>query len=1240
MSATTQSSPSQLCLLGGWRLSINGKTIGPDYDKGRALLAYLAMEPRWHSRDWLAALFWPDAENQRANLRQVLSNLRSALGDNEAAVPCLLVERNAVRCNPEWEHAVDAPAFTAPEPADADAMETMEARIGLYIGEFLAGFALPDCAEFESWCQFQRESLHRHALSLLARLAEGHTRAGNPGRALGCVHRYVELEPWDEAQQRHLLALYAGSGQTLAAIQHYETFAALLLAELGVQPEDETRQLYEQIRAGRASISTHHAPAPALPLPVAERRQVTVLYCELTADGDDPEERLDHLRASQRRATEQIRRQGGHIVQSHGGGLLVYFGYPHAQEDAARRALDTAFSITRGLTAPVRGRFGVHTGLIVTGDDPAVPDAVGETSRLAIKLRRLCGVGEIVASDATRHLAQGFFHFNRLTIPGPGDALAQLGVFRVLAETGAGARLEAAARLAPFIGRRAELDLLVDGWRRAVADGRLHAILLRGDAGIGKSRLLWQFKADAGSAPILVRELRCRAEYANTALHPISEHLGRIFGFTPGDDDNARLDKLDAHLAAHFPAAPADTAPLLARLLSLPTAARYGAPALAPAQEKERLAGLLQQLLCHLADRAPLLLIVEDMHWADPSTLDLATRLLAAAPRHPILLLLTARPEFHAPWESRTTQIRLGPLSADEASVLIDSLGQDQPVAEATARRILRATDGVPLFIEEMTRLLHQGDGDGSPVTTVPATLHDLLMARLDQLGEARILAQLAAAIGREFDRELLLRLSPHDAAGSRELLARIEASGLARPLGDMGTGIYQFKHALVREAAYQSLSRQSRREAHRRIAEALLPAASSGAEAPEVLARHYHAADAPREACAWWLRAGSEAAARCAYAEAVEHFKQALAAVASLPEATERDTLELQIQVKFGYVLLASQGYGSQEASQAYDRALALGERSGNSLETFLAVWGLYLGSSSRVHHGYAMDLAERMLVMAGKDGRPELFIVAHYACANSAYSLGRFVLSRQHVANAKRHYRPELDDRLLTLFGEHAWVSALFFDAWSLWALGEPEQARQTTIDVLALAERIGHPQTLCFAHCCAGIVYRLLNEPAQVAHCGQELSHLADKHGLAFWKMVGELFLGWSQAAAGDAAGIDRIAAAIAAIRAGVFIGAVMYFLEMLAEAHAMLGQYREQLQVIDEALEIMAKIHDAHAEAEYYRQKGECLLRLGSPPADARAWMQRGLDVARRQGAAMLEQRAAASLAKLDSGATPP
>lgn len=1234
----------QLCLLGGWRFSIDGRSTGPDYDKGRALLAYLAMEPRWHARDWLAALFWPDAEKQRSNLRQVLSNLRTALGDKDASTPLLLVERNAVRFNPAWTHALDVNVFTTQVPTCVDApnqvhchhcTEGMEAIVGLYTGEFLAGFALPDCAEFENWGKFQRESLHRQALTLLARLADCHTQAGNHGRALVFTRRHVELEPWDEVQQRRLMDLYAKGGQALAAIQHYEAFAALLLSELGVQPEDATRQLYAEIRASRTSISNIQAPPSLLPLPVAERRQVTVLYCELTADGEDPEEVLEHLRTSQRRATEQIRQQGGHIVQSHGGGLLVYFGYPHAQEDAARRALGTALSIVRMLPPTVHGRFGAHTGLIVTSDDPAVPDAIGETSRLAIKLRQLSGAGEIAVSASSCRLTSGFFHFKNLGKHHLLDNTPVIDAFLVLAETGAGLRLEAAAQLTPFVGRYSELNELIACWRRTLDSGRLHGVLLRGDAGIGKSRLLWQFKTEVGSASMQVRELRCRAEYANTALHPISEHLSSNFGFTTGEHDDTRLDKIEAHLTEQFPAAPADTGQLLARLLLLPTTTRYGAPTLAPAQEKDRLNELLQQLLCHLADQTPLLLIVEDMHWADPSTQELIAKLLDTPPHHPILLLLTARPEFQAPREQEMVQIQLGPLSSQEASALIDSLNRDQPIGDASTQHILQATDGVPLFIEEMTHLLRSTGSSITPPSFIPATLHDLLMARLDQLGQARILAQQAAVIGREFERKLLFRLSANDAVGTNRLLAQLEASGLARKLGDANTERYQFKHALIREAAYHSLSRQSRRDAHQRIAQALLPAATAGTEAPELLARHFHAANMMHEACTWWLRAGAESAARCAYTEAIEHFRQALAAVAALSEKPERDALELQIQVKLGYVLLANQGYGSREASRAYDRALTLGESTGTSLAVFLAYWGLYLGSSSRTHHGDAMRLAERMLDMAQQESCPEWLIVAHYACANSAYSLGRFALSRTHAAGAKQHYRPELDQQLLNLFGEHAWVSALFFDAWSLWAMDEPAQARQTAIEGVAQAQRIGHPQTLCFAHCFAGVLYRLLDEPALVAQSGAELSCLANKHGLAFWKVVSELFLGWSQAAAGDAAGIIRITDAIAAIRAGVFIGAVMYFLEMLAEAHAMLGQHQEQLQVIDEALEIMAKIHDTHAEAEYYRIKGECLLCLDGDPTEARAWMQCGLEVARRQGAGMLEKRAIASLAKLDA-----
>jgi len=1232
--------PPRLSLLGGWRLELRGQTApGLAYEKGRALLAYLAMEQRWHPRDQLAALFWPESREPRANLRQVLSNLRTVLLDAQASTPCLLVERDAVRFNPDCPLALDVTAFTA-EVLPA-LPERLERSAALYQGAFLAGLSLPDCPEFEDWRQFRREALHRHALSLLARLADGYAQTGQPKRALEFALRHVALEPWDEPGQRRVMELYIATNQSLAALQHYEAFALALQTELGVQPEEATRALYQALRDQRpAEIPTPANPQIAVPAPtprpaaIAERRQVTVLYCELTAAASDPEDRVEQLREPQHHAMERITRHGGHLVQVHGGGFLAYFGYPHAQENAADSALRAALAIAQDTGPAVRARLGVHTGMIVTSADPHAPDAVGETSAQAIRLRLQGAPGEVAVSASTRQLVEGFFHFDALESVPIRHGAPALAVFRLLGPSQASARLEAAQQLAPFVGRDAELAQLQAFWQSTVDSHGVHALLVRGEAGIGKSRLVWRWRQTLPPDAQHLLELRCRPDYRNTALHPVTEHLAQVCGFATGDNDMSRLQRLEHYLASAHPQAGSHAAHLLARLLGLPSQERYGLFSEPPQQEREQLQRLVLSMLADMSAKQPLLLVVEDLHWADPTTLELLERLLATPTPGAVSLLLTARPDFQPPWIAQVQMLPLGPLSGAESRTLAQGVHPSRPLAQDALDHVLEHADGVPLFIEEMTHMLVADAGTPQDLAArIPSTLQDLLMARIDQLGEAKRLTQFAAAIGREFRRPLLLAVSPLSAQESESALAQLEASGLAHRLAGAVPITYQFKHALVQEAAYQSQTRASRREAHQHIALALLPAAQAGTEAPELLARHFRGAEMPREAFTWWLRAGTEAALRSASTEALDHFQQALHAVGTLDDTPERDSMELRIQMELGNVLLASRGYGSTEAAQAYTRAMALGQKGGDALAQFRSAWGLYLGSSSRTHHSDSMALAEQLLKLAEQEGRAEWRIAAHYACANSAYTLGHFTQACAHVQEARKHYTQALDPTLLALFGENVMASALFFEAWSLWAQGQPDASQHTATEALTIATRAGHSHTLGFAYSCAGVLYRMLEDPAQVAACSEQLSALAARHGFPFWQASAEVLAGWVQATRGDLQGGERIAAAIDAIRAGVFTGAVMYFLEIQAGAYGRLGQYAELLRVVDEGLHIMESTHDRHFEAELYRLKGVCLQHLEGDARAARRWMLRAQACAHAQGATLLESRAQDSLASL-------
>lgn len=1221
-----------LTLLGGWEMmSATGHIVTfPAHEKGRALLAYLATEDRWHYREALGDLLWPESPAPRANLRQALSVLRAALDD--AGAPCLLIQRNMVRFSPDASFMPDVTRFAGQtsvcsnhEPAGIcsacfNDTEQMAAR---YKGEFMAGFSLPDCPDFEVWLQAKRDAFHRRALTLLARLANRLETDNATAAALSHARRYVELEPWDESGQLRLMRLYAAAGNSGAAIKQFEEYRRQLHAELGTAPGKETRTLYEQLRKTVHEEAAKPSPSPLRIAP--ERRQVTVLYCEMRVAGDDPEEIAAILQAPRQRAIDLIRSSGGFCAQSHGAGLLAYFGYPRSMEDAAVLAARAALALSRSIPGEASPRFGLHAGLIVTGTDTAIPDAAGQISACAIRLCHAADAGEIRLSPAAQALVTGYFRCEPACVDRPTEA------WRLLEETGAIARLEAATCLTPLVGRTREIARLTTLWRTALGGAGARAVLLRGDPGIGKSRLIQHFAQLAEIQPAAVREMYCRPEYQNSAFHPLIRHLEKAAGFSFDDSNAMKRDKLERHLEAGHMGTGQDALALLADLLAVPGADSNAPPAVSPQQERENRIALLLRMVQQQAARQPQLLIVEDLHWADPSMLEWLDRLLDGVGTAPLFVLLTARPEFQPGWQGKTIPIDLPPLTDQEAAALVGLVDTQNTVPAETVARVVKATDGIPLFIEETARMLIADARPASPDSTViPATLRDLLASRLDRLAEAKPLIQMCAAIGREFSSDLLDVLTPLTPADTASALCRLEESGLISRIGISGVTTYQFRHALIQEAAYQSQTRAARRETHRRIAHALKTQAAHWGQEPEVLAKHFFEAGDAGEAVAWWHKAGAAAAGRGNFTEAIEHFRCALGALPALPADAQQDELELSILVELGSALIPSKGYGSPEADQVYSRALALSEKCGASLGLFRSIWGLYLGASSRTTHSNAMLLAQRLLQLAQQDGDPALLITAHYACANSSYSLAHFAQACRHGQAARRLYCPELDARLLALFGEHTFVSTLLFEAWALWTRGHSGQALETANRAVSIAKRVDHAPTMGFAYCLTGILHRLRGEPEKAKEFAGALLELAATHNFPFWQATGNCLLGWAQAAEGDSRGVGRIAAAIDAMRSGIFVGALMYIQEMLVEAYHLLNRHEEQLRALDEALNIMHDIHDRHFEAELYRLKGECLLKLSGDIPRARQWLERSRTVARSQGAMELERRAIASL----------
>ncbi len=1163
-----------LRLFGGFALYCGARGCSPAYDKGRALLAYLAVAPDApHSRVALAAMFWPELPRPSAlaNLRQVLHDLRRSLAAAGLAASALQADRDSIRLA-SASLDIDTAAFAAPvcaatrTPASCGAcLAILEELAGRYRGEFMAGFSLDDCPEFEDWLRGQREALHLRALGLLERLADCPARFAEPDKSLPFALRLLELEPANEPGLCRAMRLLARTGRTADALALYGKTSRALDRELGMPLAAETRALADSLRRGDGAALLGEASSPRAGEPA--RRQLTVLSCDLASpDGNaDPDAALRRLREPQARCADIIRRHHGTPVQTFGGSLLAYFGYPQAQENAARMAVQAARAIVGADLAGIEARVGVHTGMVISGGEPPLPDASGIATRTAIALRQRVAAGTVAVSAATARLAAGCFDY------------ADLGndVWRVVGETGAASRLEAAADLTPLVGREAEIAALVNEWRLAAA-GRRRAVLLSGDAGIGKSRMVLALRAALDGQPHVIRELRCAAEYRNSRHYPLIGLFASLLDIAAGDAPELRADKLAAYVDRYWGTTQPDALPVLARLLDLPLPAGCRESALAPQRQRELGHELLLQRIRELARSQPVLLVTEDLHWADPSTLELLGRLLAGPDDLPVLALFTARPAFEPPWAAGLVRtLALAPLDARLTGALVAAVAPALPAEQVGA--IVARADGIPLFAEELAREMGSGT-----VATIPGNLRDLLAARLDALGPARKIAQAAATIGRVFHAELLAAVVSCDESELPAHLVQLRDAGL---IDDNGHGGWQFRHVLMRDAAYDSQTRDERETRHRRTAAALR--VNRAAAWPERLAQHHAAGNEPREAVACWLAAGKAAARHAASREALGHFRAGLALLSWLPEGADRARLELDLQIGLGAVACAAEGYASAAGAAAYARARGLCEQGqGTSPELFPAVWGLWASASSTGGYEHALRLARRLLRLAQAGRDPIHLQQARFALGNTLFWRGDFAAARRQLEAVEALYRPLQHERHVAEFGEDAGVTAAAYLSWVLHYLGDADAAVAASARSLALARRLGHPMSLAYALTFAALLRCRRREAQAALVLADETIILAARHGYALWQIGGALARGWAQAQQGRAEGVEAIRGCIEATRAAMG-GVTLVVLEPLADACLALGDREGALFACDEALALGARLGDHHADAELNR-----------------------------------------------------
>ena len=1023
-----------------------------------------------------------------------------------------------------------------------------------------------------------------------------------------------------------------------------------------------------------APLASRARPSVADALREAERRQLTVMVCDLVGSTElsqrlDPEELREVVGAYQETCGDVLRTFDGNIVQYQGDGLLVYFGYPRAHEDDPARGIGAALAILDALPRlnaglgeripvvrehPLLVRIGVHTGPVVVGtmgSDPRREDfALGDTMNIAARLQGVSEPGCVVLSGATRHLVHDAFVLEDLgprLLKGIAEPVPVWRALRVRDARGRPGR--PATGLTPLVGREQELSLALDRWEQVSEGGRGQVVMLSGEAGMGKSRLVQALRERLTAAPHTWLECGCSPYHENSALHPLVECLEQGLLLGRDDPSEVTLAKLETALRPTGIGL-AEGVPLFATLLSLALPERY-APLqqmTGEARRRKTLESVVAWLFALSEDR-PVVLVVEDIHWIDPSSLELLKTLVEQVPTARMLLVLTFRPGVDVSWASRShvVYLTLHPLTRKQVAAIVGRVTGGKALPEAVMEQVVAKTDGVPLFVEELTKAIVESDllverdrhferADPLPRFMIPATLQDSLMARLDRLGRTKEVAQLAAVLGREFPYELLAAVSGMDAGSLVDALERLAEAELLYRRGTPPRATYTFKHALVQEAAYQSLLNRTRREYHARIARVLeerFP--ERGASEPEVLARHYEEARLPAEAARYYERAGERAEQRSANREAISHLRRGIELLGALPESANRDRQELRLQVKLGAPLLEARGYGDAEVERAYARARELCQGVGETPELFQALWGLSVFYHARNELSTAVEMGEDLLGVAERSGDSSLLISANLSLGCPFFWQAKFAECLQRVERTIALYEPAKHRSLSYVYGENPGVSSRIYAAMALWMLGFPDRALRRIYEAVEVARDATHPFSLGYALTFAAAIHVLRREREAAREWAEKAIALSEEQHLLLWLGAARFYLGWALAEPGAGReateALEAGAAQVAAT--GTEVGAPSLF-GLMAEAYGELGRLDDGLRTLENALDLAERRQSPFWNAELYRLKGELLLRQDAAAgSDAAAFFRRALEIARQQGAKVFELRASVNLSRL-------
>jgi predicted ATPase/DNA-binding SARP family transcriptional activator/class 3 adenylate cyclase len=1295
-----------LYLLGPPRIECDGVLITVDTRKAIALLAYVAITGEIHRRDALVNLLWPeyDQTRGRAALRRTLSALKKGVGGD-----WLDVDRETVGLNPGADiwldvaqfraHLAECPTHGHPASEVCSACLTpLTDAVELYRGDLLSGFTLKDSFNFDDWQFFQADALRRELADALERLVQCHSGRGEFEFAIGYARQWLALDRLDEAAHRALMRLYTWSGQRSAALRQYQECVRILGGALGVSPQEPTTALHDAIQEGRAPVPPVSPPverlapgrergAPPLseapPAVVDEgKRIVTVICADMSGSfrrmGDvDSEDEAALIRRFLEVVEDGMARYGGQVDRVLGGRVLGVFGTTRTHESDPELAIRAAIEMREEAERlGIKMTAGINTGEVYFSGAGAEGHReftlMGAVVDLAARLAGKARAGQILVSESAYRFTWRAFEFTPLSldVKGVEGPVAAYQVERLLPRPEKARGIEGLR--AELIGRDEEFAKLKGALAR-VLEGQGQMVALVGEAGVGKSRLVAELKevafalGDDQPTPLWL-EGRCLELGTAASYAPFIDIFRGYFAWGAQDDDRSRRECIRSPLRETVERGDLSEErfeqifPLLGRLLSVRLEDEWEErlEGDSPEQIRRRTFVAVHDFFVALSKRQPVVLVFEDLHWADDLSLDLIPLLMEGLFLGPLLLLCVYRPvREHRCRHLRTvaaqkcgeryTELHLRELTHHQSQRLVESLLAIGDLPSAVRDLVLDRSQGNPFFIEEVVRSLidagvvYRENGswrarEEIDSMVVPQSVQSVILGRVDRLDEdLKHVLQAASVIGRVFRRQVLARATQQQAE-LEDALWRLQDRALVYQERTIPEEEYSFKHVLTQETVYHNILQRRREAIHGQVAAAIeVLYQDSLEEYYEQLAYHYEEGGDAEKAIEYLHKAGSKAMRSSANEAAIAHLTRGLELLKILPETPERVQRELDLQIALGVPITATRGYTAPEAESIYSRAREICRQVGETPLLFPALYGLWRFYAVGTNLQAAHELGEQLMVLAQTAQDSALLLEAHRAMGCTLFHLGELVSARTHLEQGIALYDPQQHRFHSFLYGHDPAVSCLAYLSWTLWMFGYADQARKRGHELLTLAHELSHPFSLGYALAHCAVLHQLLGEVGVVQELAGAAVTLSTEHRFPFWLAMGTFAQGWALAEQGRGEeGIARMRQGLAnwqATRIGIYQS---HYLALLAKAYARVDQVKEGLRLLAEALTAVDRAAESTFEAELYQLKGELLLEQGGGEAclyNAEACFQRALEVARRQSARSWELRAAMSLSRL-------